>query len=72
MLIILSRNDLILSHIYLDEYIQLFSWQKSLSYKNQSIDLHYKLMDWFLYDKDICHERVRCSSLIVLWWKYMS
>ena len=25
---------------------------------NQSIDLQNKSMDWFLYDKDLCHERV--------------
>ena len=27
-------------------------------YKNQSIDLFCKSMDWFLYDKDLCHERI--------------
>ena len=30
----------------------------SLSIKNQSNDLLHKLMDWFLYDKDLHHERV--------------
>ena len=30
----------------------------SLSYKNQSIDLLCKLMNWFLYDKDLRHKRV--------------
>ena len=30
----------------------------SLSYKNQSNDLLRKSMDWFLYDKDLHHERV--------------
>ena len=30
------------------------SWRRSLSYKNQSS----KSMDWFLYDRDIYHERV--------------
>ena len=34
------------------------SWRRFLSYKNQSIDLLCKLMEWFLYDKDIRHERV--------------
>ena len=34
------------------------SWQKFLTHRNQSIDLQIKLMDWFLYDRDICHERV--------------
>ena len=38
---------------------QVFPWQSSLSYRNQSIDLLYKSMDWFLYDKDIRHESVK-------------
>ena len=29
----------------------------SLSYRNQSTDLLYISMEWFLYDKDLCHER---------------
>ena len=31
---------------------------ESLSYKNQSIDFQCKSMDWFLYDRDLRHERV--------------
>ena len=31
---------------------------KSLSYRNQYIDLQSKIMDWFLYDKNFRHERV--------------
>ena len=36
-------------------------WQKSksLSYKNHTIDLQSKSMDWFLYDMDLRHERVK-------------
>ena len=34
-------------------------WRRSLSYRNQSIDLHSKSMDWFRYDKDLRHERVK-------------
>ena len=30
----------------------------TLSYRNQSIELLCKLMDWFLYDRDLHHERV--------------
>ena len=33
------------------------SWRRSVSYRNQSIDLQSKLMDWFLYDRDLRHER---------------
>ena len=29
------------------------------SYRNQSIDLRRKSMDWFLYDSDLRHERVK-------------
>ena len=32
--------------------------QRSLSYRNHSIDLLSTSMDWFLYDRDLCHERV--------------
>ena len=34
------------------------SWRTSLLYKNQSIGLLCKSMDWFLYDRDVCHEKV--------------
>ena len=30
----------------------------ALSYRNQSIDLLWKSMVWFLYDRDLRHERV--------------
>ena len=32
-----------------------FFMMRSLSYKNQSIDLQRKSMDWFLYDRDLRH-----------------
>ena len=35
------------------------SWRRSLSYRNHSIDLLCKSMDWFLYDRNLCHERVK-------------
>ena len=31
---------------------------ESLSYGNQSIDLLFKSVDWFLYDNGLRHERV--------------
>ena len=34
------------------------SWRGSLSYRNQSIDLLCKSMGWFLYDRDLSHERI--------------
>ena len=36
------------------------SWQRPLSYRNQSIDLWSKSMDWFLYDNSLRHERIKC------------
>ena len=39
------------------------SWRRPLSYRNQSINLLCKSMDWFLYDNVLRHERVKeCSS----------
>ena len=35
------------------------SWRRSLSYRNQSIDLQSKSMDWFLYDIGLRDERVK-------------
>ena len=36
-----------------------FSWRRSLSHRNQCIDLLCKSMNWFLYDSDLRHERVK-------------
>ena len=35
------------------------SWRRSLPYRNQSIDLQSRSMDWFLYDRDLRHEKVK-------------
>ena len=48
-----------------------FSWRRPLSYRNQSIDLRSKSLDWFLYGNGLRHERVkwifcRCDSLVVI------
>ena len=32
------------------------SWERSLSYRNQSIDFQSKSMHWFLQDRDLRHE----------------
>ena len=37
------------------------SCRRPLSYRNQSIDLQSKSMDWFLYDRGIRHERVNLN-----------
>ena len=35
------------------------SWWRPFSYRNRSIDLLCKSMDWFLYDNGLRHERVK-------------
>ena len=34
-----------------------------LAYRNQSTDLLFKSMDWFLYDNDLRHERVNTLKI---------
>ena len=41
-----------------------FSWRRPLSYRNQSIDLLRKSIDWFLYDIGLRHERVKKRSRV--------
>ena len=41
------------------------SRRRPLSYRNQSIDLQSKSMNWFLYDNSLRHERVKC------YWTYL-
>ena len=45
------------------------SWQRSLSYSKQSIDLLCKSVDWFLYDIDLRYERVNARFLKLLTFK---
>ena len=46
------------------------SWRRSLSNRNQSIDLPSKSMDWFLYDNGLRHERVKVVYRVLNEWKY--
>ena len=39
------------------------SWWRQLSYRNQSIDLLRKSMDWFLYDSDLHYERINLKLI---------
>ena len=48
---------LLLCWLVVLSYVTL-SWRRSLSCRNQSIDLQSKSIDWFLYDRDLRHERV--------------
>ena len=38
--------------------ILTLSWRRKISYRNQSIDLQSKSMDWFLYDIGIRSKRI--------------
>ena len=46
---------------------------ESLSYRNQSIDLLCKSMDWFLYDTNLHQERINALNKFpanqILYWK---
>ena len=44
------------------------SWRVPLSYRNQSIRLQSKSMDWFLYDNGLRHERVKFPFWISFWY----
>ena len=55
--LVISILLLVLSYITW-AYLTL-SWRRPLPYRNQSIDLLRKSMDWFLYDNGLRHERVR-------------
>ena len=47
------------SELTMNNFVLTLSWRKPISYRNQSIDLLSKSMDWFLYDIGLCHERVK-------------
>ena len=51
-------------------YSVTLSWWRFLSYKTQSIDLQNKSVDWFLYDRNLCHERVKANSHYCRWSPY--
>ena len=47
------------------------SWRRPIWYRNQSIDLLFKSMDWFLYDIGLHHERVKSTTYKrFLYWNY--
>ena len=49
-------------HMLVILYVLTLSWRRPLSYRNQSIDLLCKSMDWFLYDNGLHHERVKTNE----------
>ena len=60
---LVDNDELLFPHflfriIYFGNTLAL-SWRRSLSYRNQSIDLLCKSMEWFLYDRDLRYEVVK-------------
>ena len=51
-------NSMVRKKIRMMRNLLTLSWQKPLSYRNKFIDLLYNSMVWFLYDRDLRHERV--------------
>ena len=43
-----------------------FTLRRPLSYRNQSIRLRSKSMDWFLYDNGLRHERVKIAIMLTI------
>ena len=39
-------------------FLLILSRRKSLSYRKQFIDLQCKLVNWFLFHRNLCHERI--------------
>ena len=46
------------------KYSLTLSWRGPLSYRNQSINLQSKSMNWFLYDNGLGHERVKPINMV--------
>ena len=61
-----------LQHRYLTGFWMccfILSWRTSLSYRNRCIDLQIKSMDWFLYNRNLPHERVKLQRLRQKWFR---
>ena len=55
-----KSQKLLLHNSYTKMHMLLnLSWRRSLSYRNQPIDMLCKSMYWFLYDSDLCRKRVK-------------
>ena len=48
------------------------SWRRSLSYKDQSINLLWKWMDWGRYDRELRHERFNQRQGASTWFFKLS
>ena len=50
-------------HVQLRSLPLTFYDGSPMAYRNQSTDLQGKSMDWFLYDRDFHHKRVRVEHI---------
>ena len=61
------------SELTMNNFVLTLSWRKPISYRNQSIDLLSKSMDWFLYDnglrvmKELMSVPVFCILGVIVW-----
>ena len=53
----LESSETTMIELFCKKKLTLLQW-RFLSYRNQSIDSQSKSMHWFLYDRDLLHERV--------------
>ena len=58
-----------IKNVFYDKLDLTLSRRRPLSYRNQSIDLLRKSMDWFLYDNGLCLERVKIFFIFI--WRYI-
>ena len=60
-----ARFFLLLENRIIQACLLTLSWRRSLSYRNQSIDLLSTSMDWDLYDNGPRHERVKMQLVLI-------
>ena len=69
-----EKKEQILRHVRTDsrcmwmKSVFNLSWQRSLLYRTQSIDLQNKSMDWFLCEKNLHDESVNALLLSCIHW----
>ena len=56
----------VLLRMRFSDFFNSFMTEVSIIYRNQSINLLCKSMDWFLYDRNLRHERVNKIVLYFL------
>ena len=66
-MLVLSKRTSLLKKSKHDSLYLTLSRRRPLSYRNQSIDLLRKSVDWFLYDNDLRFERVNSNQTCSYW-----